>query len=103
MSPSAPGEKHQSNDGVILYCKVLTYDRCGYTVKWLYKGNKSDTETSSHPCTARAVFKTPHLYQKSVSDELFQCNVTDKTSGQMLLCPVSPQSSCEKTGTFELI
>ena len=75
MSPSAPVEKHQPNDGVILYCKVLTYDRCGYTVKWLYKGNKSVTTTSQHDCLAKAEFTAP-LHQKSNYDELFQCDVT---------------------------
>ena len=95
-------EKYQNIDVVILYCSVTSYVKCEHTVEWLYDGNKDDVTISPRSCSSAATF-TPRLDQKSKYFESLKCNVTDKTSGQTLLCSVGPQSSCEKTGTFGFI
>ncbi|XP_044025045.1 uncharacterized protein LOC122863051 [Siniperca chuatsi] len=92
-------DQHQNNDTDILFCTVLTYEGCEYTVEWLYEGNKNDLETSQLTCSATVTFTTPPLDQKSNYYELLKCNVTDNKSGQRLLCNVGLQSSCEKTGS----
>ncbi|XP_044025092.1 uncharacterized protein LOC122863063 isoform X7 [Siniperca chuatsi] len=92
-------DQHQNSDTDILFCAVLTYDGCEYTVEWLYEGNKNDLETSQLTCSATVTFTTPPLDQKSNYYELLKCNVTDNKSGQVLLCNVGLQSSCEKTGS----
>ncbi|XP_051251007.1 uncharacterized protein LOC127360611 isoform X4 [Dicentrarchus labrax] len=92
-------EKQQYNDTVILICAVLTYGRCGHTVKWLYdEKDKNVLDTLDTVCSSKVTFTT-HLNQKSNYYELFKCNVTDAKRGQTLLCDVGPQSSCEKTGS----
>ncbi|XP_038587900.1 uncharacterized protein LOC119912684 [Micropterus salmoides] len=89
--------KHfQNNDQVSLYCNVFTFGECGHTVEWLYQGDENDTATSQGSCSDIVVF-TPRLNQNSNYSELLKCNVTDNKSGQMLLCSVGPQSSCQKT------
>ncbi|XP_051265483.1 uncharacterized protein LOC127368577 isoform X11 [Dicentrarchus labrax] len=92
-------EKQQYNDTVILICAVLTYGRCGHTVKWLYdEKDKNVLETLDTVCSSKVTFTT-HLNQKSNYYELFKCNVTDNKREQTLLCDVGSQSSCEKTGS----
>ncbi|XP_038586948.1 uncharacterized protein LOC119912046 [Micropterus salmoides] len=92
-------EQYQNNDTVGFICSMLTYGRCGHTVEWLYEGNKNNMLTSQGSCSATVVFTTPPLSQKSNYCELLKCKVTDNKSGQMLLCSVDLQSSCEKTGS----
>ncbi|XP_051265473.1 uncharacterized protein LOC127368577 isoform X2 [Dicentrarchus labrax] len=92
--------EHQTNDTVILFCAVLTYEGCGHSVKWLYDGDdKNDTEISQYTCGSRVGFTISRLKQKSNYYALLKCNVTDDKRGQTLLCDVGPQSSCEKTGS----
>ncbi|KAM6906005.1 uncharacterized protein PEZ65_017321 isoform 2-T2 [Lycodopsis pacificus] len=92
-------EERNSSDQVFLFCSVLRNGRCEHTVEWLYEGNDvNDVETSQLFCSARVTFKTPRLTQKSKYYELLKCNVTDRQSGNTLLCNVDPQSSCENTG-----
>ncbi|XP_037606279.1 uncharacterized protein LOC119476804 isoform X4 [Sebastes umbrosus] len=86
------------NDVVTLFCYVSTYRRCEHTVKWLYEGNKTDVETTPLGCSARVIFPTLHLNQKSNYYELLKCSVTDERSGETLLFNASLQFSCEKTG-----
>ena len=103
FSPSSPVIEEKMNDIVTLSCAVLTYRGCGHTVKWLYEGNKSDVEILQPSCSARVTFTALNLNQKSKYFESLKCNVTDKKSGETLLCNAGPQSSCEKTGMFGLI
>ncbi|XP_051251005.1 uncharacterized protein LOC127360611 isoform X2 [Dicentrarchus labrax] len=92
-------EKQQYNDTVILLCAVLTYGRCGHTVKWLYdEKDKNVLDTLDTVCSSKVTLTT-HLNQKSNYYELFKCNVTDNKRGQTLLCDVGSQSSCERTGS----
>ncbi|XP_045917543.1 uncharacterized protein LOC123978354 isoform X2 [Micropterus dolomieu] len=92
-------EQYQHNDTVGFICSVLTYGSCEHTVEWLYEGNKNNMVTSQGSCSATVVFTAPPLSQKSNYSELLKCNVTDNMSGQMLLCSVDLQSSCQKTGS----
>ncbi|XP_075940831.1 uncharacterized protein LOC142942413 isoform X2 [Anarhichas minor] len=92
-------DEHTFDDTVFLSCSVLTDTGCKHTVEWLYEGNEKDVETSQSVCSARVTFKTPHLNQKSKYYELLKCNVTDRQSGNTLLCKAGPQSSCENTGS----
>ncbi|XP_054474856.1 uncharacterized protein LOC129107399 isoform X2 [Anoplopoma fimbria] len=92
-------EGTNTTDTVSLFCTVLTYDQCEHTVEWLYEGDKSDLETSQRNCSETVTFPTTHLNQKFNFYELLKCKVTDKKSGETLLCKVGPQSSCEKTGS----
>ncbi|XP_075940676.1 uncharacterized protein LOC142942293 isoform X2 [Anarhichas minor] len=87
------------DDTVFLPCSVLTETECKHRVEWLYEGNEKDVETSQSDCSARVTFKTPHLNQKSKYYELLKCSVTDRQSGNTLLCKAGPQSSCENTGS----
>ncbi|XP_038587918.1 uncharacterized protein LOC119912700 isoform X2 [Micropterus salmoides] len=92
-------EQYQISYTVGFICSVLTYGKCEHTVEWLYEGNKNNMVTSQGSCSATVAFTAPPLSQKSNYCELLKCNVTDNKSGQMLLCSVGPQSSCEKTGS----
>ncbi|XP_051265482.1 uncharacterized protein LOC127368577 isoform X10 [Dicentrarchus labrax] len=93
--------EHQTNERVIWFCAVLTYEGCGHSVKWLYDDDddKIDTEISQYTCASSVAFTIPHLKQKSNYYELCKCNMTDDKRGQTLLCDVGPQSSCERTGS----
>ncbi|KAK9531881.1 hypothetical protein VZT92_011274 [Zoarces viviparus] len=86
------------NDTVYFTCSVLTDSGCEHTVKWLYEGNENDVEILPSACSARLTLKTP-LNQKSKYYESLKCNVTDRQSGNTLLCEVDPRSSCENTGS----
>ncbi|XP_051265493.1 uncharacterized protein LOC127368577 isoform X20 [Dicentrarchus labrax] len=90
--------EQQYNDTVIFFCAVLTYGRCGHTVKWLNDddNDKNGMKTLQYTCSSSVIFRSPHLNQKY--HELLKCNVIDK-SGQTLLCNVSTQYPCEKTAT----
>ncbi|XP_031697290.1 uncharacterized protein LOC116379475 isoform X2 [Anarrhichthys ocellatus] len=90
-------EEQTFNDTVFLSCSVLTHTGCKHTVKWLYEGNENDVETSQSDCSATVIFKTLHPNQKSKYYELLKCNVTDRQTGNTLLCKAGPQSSFENT------
>ncbi|XP_060907452.1 uncharacterized protein LOC132984609 isoform X2 [Labrus mixtus] len=88
------------DDAFRFYCSVFSYGDCAHTVQWYYKGDETDiSQHQQLTCTAVVIFTTPHVVQKSNFNELLFCNVTDKKSGQTLLCNVDPGSSCEKTGS----
>ncbi|KAM6906364.1 uncharacterized protein PEZ65_017594 isoform 2-T2 [Lycodopsis pacificus] len=92
-------EEQNSSDQVFLVCSVLRDGGCEHTVEWLYEGNDvNDVETSQLVCSARVIFKTRYSNQKSKPYELLKCNVTDRQSGNTLLCKVDPQSLWENTG-----
>ena len=91
-------DEYQNNDAVFLFCSVTTYAKCEYTVEWLFDGNEDDVTITPLTCSSRVTF-IPRLNQKSKYFESLKCNVTDKMSGQTLLCNVGPQ----KTGTFDFI
>ncbi|XP_075940369.1 uncharacterized protein LOC142942080 isoform X2 [Anarhichas minor] len=89
--------EHTFDDTVFLSCSAFTHTECKHRVEWLYEGNEKDVETSQSDCSATVIFKTPHLNQKSKYYELLKCSVTDRQSGNTLLCKAGPQSSCENT------
>ncbi|XP_031721931.1 uncharacterized protein LOC116393604 isoform X2 [Anarrhichthys ocellatus] len=91
--------EHTFDDTVFLSCSVLTHTGCKHTVKWLYEGNENDVETSQSDCSATVIFKTLHPNQKSKYYELLKCSVTDRQTGNTLLCKAGPQSSFENTGS----
>ncbi|XP_044025107.1 uncharacterized protein LOC122863068 isoform X1 [Siniperca chuatsi] len=88
--------EHKDNHKVTLTCSVLTYHRCGHTVKWLYgakdvdKDNK-DLMTSQSYCSANVTFTTSHFIYTSKNYELLKCNVTDGYTRKVFT--FSPQSS----------
>ncbi|XP_026197813.1 uncharacterized protein LOC113149763 isoform X1 [Anabas testudineus] len=90
--------EHKDDDNkVTLSCSVLGYEGCQHTVQWLYQGNKddfTDLTSSQDSCSATVTFTTCHVDQKSEYKKCFQCNVTDKTSGNQLLFNFTSQSSC---------
>ncbi|XP_065820141.1 uncharacterized protein [Labrus bergylta] len=87
-----------SDDPYRFYCSVFRFGDCAHTVKWYYKGDKTDiSEHQQTDCTAAVIFTTE--VEKSKIEELLFCNVTDKQSGQTLLCNAFSKSSCEKTGS----
>ncbi|XP_044025108.1 uncharacterized protein LOC122863068 isoform X2 [Siniperca chuatsi] len=91
--------EHKDNHKVTLTCSVLTYHRCGHTVKWLYgakdvdKDNK-DLMTSQSYCSANVTFTTSHFIYTSKNYELLKCNVTDGYTRKVFT--FSPQSSGNK-------
>ncbi|XP_041661740.1 uncharacterized protein LOC121521672 [Cheilinus undulatus] len=87
----------ESEAELFLFCSVLTYSGCWYSVQWMYKRSQEDIETNSHTCSADVSFKTPHLHQKSNIEELLYCKVTDNRSGQTLLFNVPPSRGEETT------
>ncbi|KAK9531897.1 hypothetical protein VZT92_011289 [Zoarces viviparus] len=91
-------EEQKYPDMVVFACSVLTDSGCEHTVEWLYEGNETDVEISQLDCLATVTLKT-HLNQKSKYYESLKCNVTDRQSGNTLLCKVDPRSSCENTGS----
>lgn len=99
----SPVHERKEDDKVTLICTVLTYEKCGHTVEWLYQGKKDhfpDLKSSQSSCSATVTLTTSSLTLKTKCDESFKCNVTDRNSGHQLLCDFNPQSPCEKAGLF---
>ncbi|XP_041660857.1 uncharacterized protein LOC121521169 [Cheilinus undulatus] len=92
-------ERWWSFEEVKFVCNVETYDGCWHSLKWLYNGSMTDPTTPSDSCSAKITFPISYLKQKSDVDELLYCNVTDKRSGETLLCDVKFPSSCRKPGS----
>nr|XP_046228753.1 uncharacterized protein LOC124050341 isoform X2 [Scatophagus argus] len=87
-------EEHQTNDLVRLVCSVLTYEGCGYSVKWLHDDDdKSNVMLTPHACGASVEFKTAHHKHKSNVYDSLKCSVTDQRSGRTFLYEVDPESS----------
>lgn len=98
----SPVHERKDDDKVMFQCSVLAYERCQHTVQWLYKGNKediTDLKASQSTCSGSVIFTTSHL-NKSKYNESFSCRVTDCNSGNLLLCDLTPVSSCKKIGRF---
>lgn len=101
ISPSSPVTEQKSNDKVIFYCYVFSYEGCRHSVEWVYEGKEnisSVMEISSRSCNSNVAFETSHFNQKSILSELLfvRCKVTDEDK-RVQLFPFSPPSSGEKT------
>ncbi|XP_047430070.1 uncharacterized protein LOC124999275 [Mugil cephalus] len=85
--------EREDNDKVVLFCSVLDYDSCIYTVEWLYDGKEkiSDMQISSPSCTHPVTFTSSHLNQSIY--ELLKCKVTNGYTKKVQLFTFSPQSS----------
>ncbi|XP_047430324.1 uncharacterized protein LOC124999451 [Mugil cephalus] len=92
--------EHEDNDKVVLFCSVLDYDSCRYTVEWLYEGKEeiSDMEISPPSCSANVTFPSFHLNQRIY--ELLKCKVTNVYTKKVQLFTFSPQSSGKNQTSF---
>ncbi|KAI3364556.1 hypothetical protein L3Q82_011338 [Scortum barcoo] len=97
--------EQKGNTWMVLWCSVLSYDKCEHTVKWLYEGkdvdkDNEDLQTSQTGCQTTVFFLTfHHIYTSRLN--LFTCEVTDGHTGKVQLIPFSLQSSA-RTGCSAL-
>ncbi|XP_030578067.1 uncharacterized protein LOC115774791 [Archocentrus centrarchus] len=92
--------EHENNGEVTLFCSVLGFRKCAYTVQWIYEGEDkpSDMKISARYCTASVTFTISDLNQKSKFYELLKCNVMNKDTKTVQLFPFSRQCSDGTTG-----
>ncbi|XP_047430104.1 uncharacterized protein LOC124999293 [Mugil cephalus] len=85
--------EHEDNKTLTLFCSVLDYDACRYTVEWLYEGKEeiSDMQISPPSCSDPVTFTSSHLNRSNY--ELLKCKVTDVYTNEVQLFTFSPQSS----------
>lgn len=81
--------EQKSNDKVIFYCYVFSYEGCRHSVEWVYEGKEnisSVMEISSRSCNSNVAFETSHFNQKSILSELLfvRCKVTDEDKPSVL-------------------
>nr|XP_046228686.1 uncharacterized protein LOC124050319 isoform X13 [Scatophagus argus] len=93
--------EREDADEVTLSCSVVTYERCGHTVKWLNEGEEvnegeDDMKTSGSDCSVTVTLRSSFVKQKSKYREQFRCEVTDEYTDTVQQFTFRHQSSGEK-------
>nr|XP_046228726.1 uncharacterized protein LOC124050332 isoform X6 [Scatophagus argus] len=95
--------EREDADEVTLSCSVVTYERCGHTVKWLNEGKEvtegeDDMKTSGSDCSVTVTLRSSFVKQKSKYREQFRCEVTDRVTQTVQQFTFRHQSSGKKPG-----
>nr|XP_046228721.1 uncharacterized protein LOC124050332 isoform X2 [Scatophagus argus] len=93
--------EREDADEVTLSCSVVTYERCGHTVKWLNEGKEvtegeDDMKTSGSDCSVTVTLRSSFVKQKSKYREQFRCEVTDRVTQTVQQFTFRHQSSGEE-------
>ncbi|XP_069028430.1 uncharacterized protein [Embiotoca jacksoni] len=84
---------YEVDETVTLFCYVLTYGQCRYTVEWV--NTSPDMKTSSYLCSTSVKFTTSHVDQKSEFYKLLKCKVRHVDTKEEKLFSFSHQTSDE--------
>ncbi|XP_067338612.1 mucin-22-like isoform X2 [Channa argus] len=89
--------EHQVSNTVTLSCSVTPRPECRHTVKWLFEGKDEEKQnlqlrTSQSNCSATVTFLTSST-EKSKSEKLFKCEVTEIHSSQVQQFTFNHQTS----------